>query len=354
MTLHSLCTLGQIEGASTVEQTTDETVKSWFDQRLKSKPRDLAERTSDEKGSLTYFQDRVASIAVDVAQGEISRERLKRKRTNHEIKKLLDEYYQKKKAEKSVKKLALAKPCDEEGRYAIKLEDSVSSIALGDTGSDVNAMTSRLLDEVLQAVPTSPTQIHSKLFKFFKQYGFKLHAEESCLFTRNVMFCVRVLTLDGVQCDPRHFNSLLEMNKPVFGDQLQQLICATKWMHNSIPACAQIIAPLHNYMESFYKKAAAAKKLSNPKKGDEMCLFTDASETHWGLILTQRPFKAWSTPEKEGFAIVESMCRLDYLVSSYVIPIYTDYANLVYIYDQYGRNTGMPRHTANKLMRWAL
>eukprot|EP00171_Calliarthron_tuberculosum_P005938 IDg5938t1 len=59
-------------------------------------------------------------------------------------------------------------------------------------------------------------------------------------------------------------------------------------------------------------------------------------------------------PEKEGFAIVGSMTRLDYLVLGRVVSIFTDHANLVYLYDTYGRNPGIARYTASKLMRWAL
>eukprot|EP00171_Calliarthron_tuberculosum_P001247 IDg1247t1 len=125
---------------------------------------------------------------------------------------------------------------------------------------------------------------------------------------------------------------------------------------------------------------AAATKLSLPKPDYNMCLFTDASDTHWASILTQveksqtsNPKEDqtheplcflsgkftgasynWSMPEKEGFAIVESMCRLDYLTSGHVVSIFTDHANLVYLYDPYGRNPGIARHTASKLMRWAI
>lgn len=49
------------------------------------------------------------------------------------------------------------------------------------------------------------------------------------------------------------------------------------------------------------------------------------------------PSANWSVPEKEGFAIVEAMCRLDYLVTGHVVSNFTDHANLVYIYDSYGR-----------------
>ena len=111
-----------------------------------------------------------------------------------------------------------------------------------------------------------------------------------------------------------------------------------------------------------------------------MCLFTDASYTHLTAVLTQVPnedeHKAlheqrheplcflsrsftgssanWSVPEKEGFAIAESMCCLDDLFIGHEVNIFTDHANLVYLYDSYGRNPGISRQTASKLMRWAI
>lgn len=59
-------------------------------------------------------------------------------------------------------------------------------------------------------------------------------------------------------------------------------------------------------------------------------------------------------PEKEGFAVVEGMTKLDYLIAGRTVSIYTDHVNLVYMYDPYGRNPGIGHHTAKKLMRWAL
>lgn len=111
-----------------------------------------------------------------------------------------------------------------------------------------------------------------------------------------------------------------------------------------------------------------------------MCLSTDASETHWSSILTQVPDEQrrdkieeqWheplcflsgackgrtmicSTPEKEEFAIVEAMCRQNYLVPVNTVSIFADHANLVYMYDPYGRNPGMSHQTASELMRWAI
>lgn len=244
------------------------------------------------------------------------------------------------------------------------------------------------------------------------EHGLKIHAEKTELFLREARFCGRVLSRDGLKFDPRHFESLLQMQSPKMGGDLQQLLCATNWMRTSIPTYAETIAPLHNLMEKVYqnvgsrtkravskisltslwgpphddafatikRQLAAATRLAHPKVGSELCLFTDASDTHWAAVLTQVPredrrkaidkqmheplcflsgaFKGssqnWSVPEKEGFAVVESLCRMDYLISGHIVTIFTDHANLVYLFDPYGRNPGVSRHTASKLMRWAI
>jgi len=245
------------------------------------------------------------------------------------------------------------------------------------------------------------------------EINLKIHAEKSNFFSKKVQFCGRIISSDGVQFHPRHYESLVSMKKPTMAGELQQLLCATNWMRTSIPNYAVVVEPLHNLMEDAYSKASgkrtkrairnisvadnwgaihdqsfdtikkqlvAAVKLSHPKSEHDLCLFTDASDTHWSAILTQVPmnqrdrcieeqehlpmcflsgaFKGssanWSVPEKEGFAIVESMCRIDYLVMGREVSIYTDHANLVQMYDPYGHNPGIPRYTASKLMRWAI
>lgn len=56
----------------------------------------------------------------------------------------------------------------------------------------------------------------------------------------------------------------------------------------------------------------------------------------------------------EGLDIVEAMTRLDYLIVGHTVSIFTDHYNLVYLYDPQGRDPGISRHTASKLMRWAI
>lgn len=248
--------------------------------------------------------------------------------------------------------------------------------------------------------------------KVCNEVGFKVNPAKSCFYCKKVRFYGPIISKDGVRFDPRKIDALLQMPKPKMGRELQQLNCAANWMRTSIPNFSKIIQPLHNLLEDAYKKAgkrtkkavekirisdswgtdhtaafenvisqlAAATRLSLPKNGHRVCLFTDASDSHWSAILTQSPtddeskpvdeqqhepmcflsgaFKGsserWSVPEKEGYAIVEAMCRMNYFTAGRTTSIYTDHANLVHIYDPYGQTPGIARHTANKLMRWDL
>jgi hypothetical protein len=121
-------------------------------------------------------------------------------------------------------------------------------------------------------------------------------------------------------------------------------------------------------------------KLAFPKPDYDICLCTDASETHWSGVLTQvrktdrhlpieekrheplgflsgsfkGPLASWAVVEKEAYSIVESMIRFEHIVGGRYVSLYTDHSNLVYIFDPYGQNPGIARHTASKLMRWAV
>lgn len=215
-----------------------------------------------------------------------------------------------------------------------------------------------------------------------------------------------------MQFDPLQMGCLTGMKKTRMHSELQQLICATNWMRTSIPAYAKLIAPLHELMEHMYSKVGgrtkravlklppnyswgathntafanfkaqlvALTKLAHQKEIHITSLLTDASNRQWAATLTPVPapdarepvqhqchepfsflshaFRGaspnWSAPEKEGFAIVEAMSRPGYLVCGRAVYIFTDHPNLVYIFDPYGRNTGIPGHTASKLIIWAI
>lgn len=83
----------------------------------------------------------------------------------------------------------------------------------------------------------------------------KIHAEKTHLFCREVQLCGRIISSEGVQYHPRYYDSLLSMKPLSMATELQQFVCATNWMRNSIPDYSRRTTPPHNLLESFYKKA---------------------------------------------------------------------------------------------------
>lgn len=251
-----------------------------------------------------------------------------------------------------------------------------------------------------------------KFFKLCFDFNLKLHPGKVQLYEKSVTFCGRILDDKGVRFDPRNLAALRDMKYPTTGGELQQFMCATNWMRMGIPNYAETVGPLHKLMEECYiavgkrtKKSVAKLKLGEnwgpehskafeairkylqnaitlafPKNNYKRCLFTDASDGYWAAILTQIPENQvgikvedqtheplgflsgaftkhsshWSIVEKEAYAVVASMEQFHYMTAGGTVHMFTDHANLTYIFDPYGRNPGINRQVANKLMRWAL
>lgn len=181
------------------------------------------------------------------------------------------------------------------------------------------------------------------------------------------------------------------------------------WLRSAIPNFNATIAVLYNALEMVYDRlsrrsthAAASVKLQNgiwrqiqddcfqhvknalaqavtlahPHPYKLLCLFTDASEQHWAGVLTQMPSpdmdlpfeeqrhmpmafisgsfngspSRWSAPEKEGFAIVELVQKLDYLLlRPQGFCLYTDHNNLVLILNPHLEFPPLAKHMVTKI-----
>jgi hypothetical protein len=63
----------------------------------------------------------------------------------------------------------------------------------------------------------------------------------------------------------------------------------------------------------------------------------------------------WTVPEKEGFAILDTLTKVDYLLLSHdEISILSDHLNLKYICNPLSADPTLARHVVHKLKRWAL
>jgi RNase H-like domain found in reverse transcriptase len=82
-------------------------------------------------------------------------------------------------------------------------------------------------------------------------------------------------------------------------------------------------------------------------------------QDHQPLAFFSGEFKGaqlrWTVPEKEDFAIVDTVTKVDYLLLSHdEFSILSDHLNLTYIYNPLSSNPTIAPHMVHKLLLWAL
>ncbi|KAF0717916.1 Aste57867_2018 [Aphanomyces stellatus] len=222
--------------------------------------------------------------------------------------------------------------------------------------------------------------------------GLKLHPKKCSFYVNEARWCGRIISGTGVKHDPARVEALQQLPSPVTGADLQQYVCAINWMRMSIPGYNVLVQPLTELLKRVFaasggkrNKYAAATilledvrwtsvhddclaktkavlgnvvELCHPDPQQRLCVFADASESHWGAVITQVPpdqqhrlldaqnhqplmflsgtftgaAGRWAIVEKEAHAIVETLARADYLLHPAAgFNLYTDHRNLKYV-----------------------
>ncbi|KAE8996878.1 hypothetical protein PR002_g19193 [Phytophthora rubi] len=228
----------------------------------------------------------------------------------------------------------------------------------------------------------------AELFSLLNQFGLKLSAKKCSLYQTQVKWCGRVLDRQGVRHDPERIDTLRQMPYPTTAAELQQFVCAINWMRDSIVDYARQVAPLQKRLDAALattkrtRRAAAgielhlteeercafdkvkemlatSATLDFPDDSVTTCLFSDASDTGWALIVTQvanfdpkRPATEqqhrllhcmsgsftgsqlnWTVTEKEALPIVIACEKLDYLLlRPKPFRMYCDHRNLIHMF----------------------
>lgn len=237
---------------------------------------------------------------------------------------------------------------------------------------------------------------------------------KSRFFAKVIEWCGRLIDAGGVQLHPANYEGLVDAEIPRNGAELSQYVHCANWMSSVIPRFAERVAPLREILEKAYTRsgrrttASVAKvqlaaigwtdthkhafrdiqeQLKNAVKtahrNQEMtlCLYTDASDNHWAGVVTQcEPHELrktidmqsheplaflggsftgaqehWSTYEREAFAIVQSIRKLDYMFAcEESTVIFTDHRNLLFVFHPTAIERTLGRHKVLKVLRWAL
>ena len=132
--------------------------------------------------------------------------------------------------------------------------------------------------------------------------------------------------------DPKRTEALQALPPPVSGADLKQLVCACGWMRASIPRYNELVSKLTLLMELCMSKGGSRKKnklvkllleecgwidvheeefarlkgavaemvpLAHPKEDADVCVYTDASQDHWGAVVTQLKPGELDKPKEE-------------------------------------------------------
>lgn len=271
------------------------------------------------------------------------------------------------------------------------------------------------LDDVLQhaATPEKLLDVLEGFFAFCVKFNLKLHPAKCTLYTREVRWCGRIISAEGIRFDPRRISGIKEMDTPTKGGQLQQFVCAMQWMRSGIPMFSTIIRPLSELLEAVYQLAGKRTKravstisldkiwttehnnafeqckqalinqitLVHRNTALRLCVYTDASDLNWSGLVTQVPHEdlpldhehqrhepmaflsgafagaqlRWSTLEKEGYAIMATVDRMHWVLSNPDgFDIFTDHNNLVFLFDPLSVVPDLAQTTLRKVLRWAI
>jgi len=247
----------------------------------------------------------------------------------------------------------------------------------------------------------------AEMLSIVDKYRLKLSAKKSRLYRQSVKWCGRVITKDGVAHDPERIETLRAIPYPTTAGQLQQFLSAANWMRESLVDYARVVDPLQMRLDAALaggkrtKRAAAgiaielssterdafdatkqllstAATLAIPDDSATTCLFTDASDNGWAIIVTQvhgyaplEPINEqrhelitcmggtfrgsqlnWTVIEKEAYPIVVACDKLDYLLlRPQGFRLFCDHRNLIHVF---APGEAVKKHVRGKLLRWSL
>ena len=163
-------------------------------------------------------------------------------------------------------------------------------------------------------------EVWSRVLDALIQAGLFVTPLKTNLWCKEVVWCGNMLSAEGVEVDPARLNALAQIQEPQNAGELMQFLAAVNFIRGKIPRYAQHVAPLQDILQKALQtckrrtkaqaagvqlsavgwgeesKAAfkglkvaisSAVKLTLPDASCEFCLMTDASEDHWGAVLTQ-------------------------------------------------------------------
>ena len=254
-------------------------------------------------------------------------------------------------------------------------------------------------------------------FRLLSKYNVKLHPGKFVLFEKQLVWGGKLVSAEGTRPNPKRVETVLHMEEPDDAAELMNFVYGVAWFRGHIPYFAEIAAPLYDVineaLERFKKKTAVnARKVKltslagwakarpafqavkeamadaittsffDPDK--KVCIFADANDDHWCLMVTQcdpgverLPWAEqvgkhsllalesgrfrhaqlrWHTVDKEGFCFGVKVRDYAHWIhgSKHSAAFFTDHRNLLAFFSDVARPTSCSKPNRDRLTRWGL
>ncbi|GMF55194.1 unnamed protein product [Phytophthora fragariaefolia] len=217
----------------------------------------------------------------------------------------------------------------------------------------------------------------AELFSLLNQFGLKLSAKKSSLYQTQVKWCASAIRV------PINWmrESIIDFDRQVepLQRRLDAALASTKRTRRAAASIEiELTDDERRAFDDIKEALATAATLDFPDDSATTCLFTDASDVGYAVIVTQAadfdPKKPateqqhrlihctsgtftgsqcnWTVIEKEAYPIVVACDKLDYLLLRPTpFRMYCDHRNLIHIF---APHESVKKHIRGKLLRWAM
>ncbi|KAG4043948.1 hypothetical protein PC123_g20595 [Phytophthora cactorum] len=225
-----------------------------------------------------------------------------------------------------------------------------------------------------------------EFFAIIGDHGLKLHPSNNSLFESEIKWCGRLISGEGVRHDPARVDAITSLPRPMTVAELQYFVYAANWLHDSMPDFARVVAPLQEKLQGVeqesYEAAIALIRdsalMTFPDDDCEVCVFVDASQDGYAIVLTQVAewnddlsveeqdhrliickggiFKdsqsRWPIINKEAYSIVNACQDLSFVLQrAKGLRLFCDHSNLIYVFVP---AVELKNHVRDRLQRWAM
>ena len=257
-----------------------------------------------------------------------------------------------------------------------------------------------------------------QFFTLLEQHNVKLHPGKFVLFARELVWGGKSVSANGIKPSPHRIASIQDMPDPETLAEMMNFVYGTAWFRGHILHFCEVAAPLYDiYKEAMARfkrkttqnamkvklkdipewatkgkqafedvKKAMSQSLETAYFDPELvtCVFGDASENFWCLVVTQcakedlelpwdqqvgkhrllaletgrfrHAQKRWHIVEKEAFIFGVKAADFSHWINGGRHParFYTDHKNLLALFDDRARPLSCTRPNRDRLTRWGI